>query len=51
MAAFFVLKLLKTKRIHELLVLHIGLESYRYRFKINLDKENKEHKYLDILET
>jgi hypothetical protein len=32
-------------------MLHIGFERYRNRIKINLDKENKEHKYLDILET
>ena len=32
-------------------MLYIGLERYRNGIKINLDKENKQHKYLDILET
>jgi hypothetical protein len=32
-------------------MLHIDLERCRNRIKMSLDKENKQHKYLDILET
>jgi hypothetical protein len=32
-------------------MLHIGLERYRNRIKMNLDKKNKQHKYLDILDS